>query len=509
MLIFGCYAGILPWLTARHEVWRDEVRAYSIAQSATNPIDLICNKLADEGHPGLWHLLLWIGSCIFNSPAVVKIASYLIAVAFSAILFFRSPFPLLHRTLFLIGIFPIYTYSVNSRNYGISALCLFLLALEYARRENFSPWRAGIYNALLANTNVFGTMCAIAFLLVPPYWITPLSRRIRAWGLGTALSAFGILLAAYTVWPSANNQAMQALDEPDRRPQSAVADRSPSAILRGMAVIAVDREAWSSFILTGERWKYVLNQSVGEVGAIAIGFAGLVLLCLPLLRPPWLLAAFAAALLATGLFSRHVHLAADRHLGVLAAFYLALLWIARAWATDGKSFAWRVGLGLLAVCLLAHARAGVVQTYRSFQTPISQSRNAGAFLAEFYPDSIVLCEPDYYAESLVYYAPNRFYFVRENCFGSYVHFMRPFNRDLSLRELMDAANRLRGETGQSILVSTRVPIAELRDKTAKEPERRNLIMTEDDLVEFQAHYTEVGRFLEGGAERYVFYLLQN
>src|SRR5438132_8487741 len=108
-IIFVAYALVLVWLVARHEVWRDEVRAYSIARTATDPIDLIRHSLADEGHPGLWHLMLWVGASVFQTPAVVKAASYLVAIAFSGLVFFGSPFPLFHRTLFLAGTFPLHT----------------------------------------------------------------------------------------------------------------------------------------------------------------------------------------------------------------------------------------------------------------------------------------------------------------------------------------------------------------------------------------------------------------
>jgi hypothetical protein len=502
-LIFAGYALALLWLVARHEVWRDEVRAYAIAEAATDPIDLIRHQLADEGHPPLWHLLLWLGWSVCHSPVVLKAASYLVAVGFSALVFFRSPFPLLHRTLFLAGIFPLFTYSVVARNYGISVLCLFLLACEYVRPEPRSPWRAGLYNALLANTNVFGALCSIAFLLVPLAPGSGPRRGLRAWAVVAGVTALGLLLAAYTMWPSANNQA---LDAPDRRPPSGVTDRSLPAVLRGVAAVVLDREGWSGLVLTGQRWKQALEHSVGELGATAVGFAGLVLLCLPLARCRWLLASFAAALLATGLFSRHVHLAADRHLGVLVAFYFTLLWIAWGRAEAPGPAVSRLGLGVAAACLLAHAGAGLAQTARSLRVPFSQSRNAGTFLAGSYPEAVVLCEPDFFAESLHYYTPNPLYFVREDGFGTFVHFMRPFNRDIHLTELMEAACRLSREGDRPVVVSLQAPIAELRARTERDESQRRLLVADDEVAAFAARFREVGRFTGPGAEVFVFYV---
>lgn len=502
-LIFVAYAVILVWLLVRHEVWRDEVRAYSIARTATDPVDLIRHRLADEGHPGLWHLILWLGSSVVQTPAVVKVASYLVAVAFSALVFFRSPFPLLHRTLFLAGMFPLHTFSVVARNYGLSALFLFLLANEYSARDRPRAWLAGVYNALLANTNVIGTICSVAFLLVPWYHKPGLrGAGLRAKGAIAALTGLGIFLAVYTMWPSAKNQA---LDVPDRRPPTAVTDRSVPAVLRGVVVVAMDREGWSTLILAGERWKSALVRVLPEPMVAAICAAGVVLLCAPLVRMPSLLAAFAAAFVATGLFSRHLHLVANRHIGVLAAFYFAMLWVAWRWAPRPETPGSWVGLWVMAACLLMHAWVGLSKTVESVRSPYSQSRNAGAFLLASYHDWPVICEPDFFAESLVYYAPNPIYFPREERFGTFVRFMQPFNRDLSLTEVVRAARRLNQETGHPVLISLAAPIAEIRAWSQKHPSQRMLLVSDDEAQDFEASYREVGRFVGPGAETYVFY----
>src|SRR5207248_10631273 len=138
----------------------------------------------------------------------------------------------------------------------------------------------------------------------------PRGSGLRARGVIVALSGLGILLAVYTMWPSAKNQA---LDVPDRHPPTAASDRSLPAVLRGVAVVATDREGWSTLVLAGERWKHALVRVLPEPVVTAICAAGVVLLCAPLVRTPSLLAAFASTFLATGLFSRHIHLVANRH----------------------------------------------------------------------------------------------------------------------------------------------------------------------------------------------------
>ena len=118
--------------------------------------------------------------CISDNAVVLKVVSIMVALIFSGLFFFRSPFPLPHRILFLCGHLPLYLYAVVARNYGISVVFLFLIAMEYSRPRRASPWIVGVCNALLANTNIYGAFCAIAYLLLP--W------RIERW-LGAYLLA--------------------------------------------------------------------------------------------------------------------------------------------------------------------------------------------------------------------------------------------------------------------------------------------------------------------------------
>ena len=51
------YCGVIIYLSANHEVWRDEVRALSLVTESNSIVNLLEN-LHNEGHPCLWYLLL-------------------------------------------------------------------------------------------------------------------------------------------------------------------------------------------------------------------------------------------------------------------------------------------------------------------------------------------------------------------------------------------------------------------------------------------------------------------
>jgi hypothetical protein len=151
VLLLVVYAIVRSILLANHEVSRDEVRAESIARAASDPIDLVRHGLVNEGHPGLWYVILWAGSQIWHDDHIVlKVCSFLVALGFVSVAVFAGPFPLFHRLLFAFGVFPLYYPSVICRSYGVAALLTLLITVEYVRQRQINPWRIRVYNALLA-----------------------------------------------------------------------------------------------------------------------------------------------------------------------------------------------------------------------------------------------------------------------------------------------------------------------------------------------------------------------
>src|SRR3954453_20127568 len=74
------YAAIVLWCALHHELWRDEVRAASIAHSSRWPWDLIRN-LHNEGHPPLWYWLLYVGTFVGRGLWVLKPIAAAVGIA--------------------------------------------------------------------------------------------------------------------------------------------------------------------------------------------------------------------------------------------------------------------------------------------------------------------------------------------------------------------------------------------------------------------------------------------
>jgi len=204
-LLLVVWLAVLIFTTARHEYWRDEVRAWSLARAAQSPLDLF-HLIRYEGHPILWYLILYLGHSIVDSRLVLPIASIAIACAAMVLFMLRSPFPLWLKALFLLSGLPLYEYSVMARNYGISMQLLFLTASLYRHRA--SQWLSlAVALALLANTNIHSTI--LAFLLMAVWAWDELSARGSAPDRGrggplrmaAGIVGLGILLSVVVVSP--------------------------------------------------------------------------------------------------------------------------------------------------------------------------------------------------------------------------------------------------------------------------------------------------------------------
>src|SRR3954451_8457570 len=81
---------LVSWIAAvafqimHHVMWRDEVRALSIALNGDNPIAML-RGLHGEGHPALWYVLLRAAHALIGNAALPATA-FVIGLATAALL---------------------------------------------------------------------------------------------------------------------------------------------------------------------------------------------------------------------------------------------------------------------------------------------------------------------------------------------------------------------------------------------------------------------------------------
>lgn len=328
------YGLVLALTLLHHEPWRDELQAWLIARDAENLQELWHNTRY-EGHPILWHFLLFLAARLWPNPAAMQILHFLVAFTVAALLLFCAPFPFPLRVGLTFSYFFLYEYAVISRNYALTALFIF----AFSCLQKGPPLPAAFLAAAASHSSPMGLLAFPALAV----WLFTQKRDGRFLALGVALPVAAA--AVWSCWPPPDSGYARPLFlawEPIRA----------QYVLRGLAgallpVVPPQLQFWNI------NWLYPMprGQQVGEA-LLTAAAAG------TLLAAGWLLWSACGRAkrtffgwlfgLATCLiFFYAVFPGTVRHHGIFLLLTVAAFWIAPP--LSGKK-AWRlslpVGLGL-------------------------------------------------------------------------------------------------------------------------------------------------------------------
>ena len=155
-LIFALLVIINSVRLLRHAMWRDEVQAFMLSAASSTPLDLFA-KLKDEGHPGLWQLLLWLITRFTTDPISMQVAHLLVALGIWLLIWRASPFKQYEKLLLLLELLPVLgiLHSQSELCDRRSTRLRFRRSLRCTGPRWFWPW---VLLGLLANTSVFATI---------------------------------------------------------------------------------------------------------------------------------------------------------------------------------------------------------------------------------------------------------------------------------------------------------------------------------------------------------------
>ncbi len=447
LLALAAFAAVLGVLLGRHEMWRDELQAWMLARDSGSLAELWRNTRY-EGHPLLWHLLLFPAARLFDSPAAMQAVQWLIAVAAAAVLLLRAPFPLLLRVTVVFSYLLFYEYGVISRNYALTVLGVWLAAAALAAAA--SPWLAVAGGALAANASPMGILLAPA--LGAAIALTPAWRRRR--GPLLAVLAAGVAIAIL--------QCLPPSDYEHARGWFAGWDVERVAfVLRGFAVALLPVPArgpqfWGSSAFF-PAWPFpagsaaVIALSAGAVVAVTVAAVALLARASSRALAAWLLGT--AALLG---FTYMKLPGAARHHGFLWVLLVATLWLAVA---DGAVGRRRAGL-LLIPFLAAGVWASAVAAWWDWRAPFSGARCTARELTSRALDRLPLVgSVDYAVSGVAGYLPRgRIYYPASRREGSFIVWNLDRVRQERLTQPELVAEALARNRGSGVLLLLNAPL---------------------------------------------------
>lgn len=447
------YLAFLIWMHAHHEMWRDEVHAWTLARVAQGFWELITGERAYEGHPALWFWYLHVWSWFVKSAWGIQAATVVAATA-AAMLFARfAPFPRYLKVLMLFSFHFGFEYTVIARNYvlGWLSVCMFCAIYHSFHVRYFA---IAIVLGLMSLTSVYGLVMSICLLFYfvadqvrfsstapsttpPTDWSIHIFPRTIA---GLAIASVVILFCVATVEPPDPNPFSSAFSF-----NSVTAQAMPDMMYRVTAGFLPwrqfsRREFWTGLLTFWE------NTSVWPT---YVGSGLLVLTLLSLHRSWRLMLAYLATVVGFLVFQQARYGGSPRHWGHYLMFFIAACWLLRT--SFPRRSHW-LSTALLTGIFAFQAEAFVVATILDTREVYSGSRETAAYIRQAgLQDLPIVAGPDYQTDPVIGYLGRNFQSVETDEVKETVVF-HSRRRGFSAEKLMDKAVKVAREKKSPVLL---------------------------------------------------------
>ena len=378
-------------------MWRDELQAWLLARDSDWPWN-IPHNIRYEGHPGLWHLILWIPSHLSSNPIWMQVIHGCIATACAWLWWRHAPLPWWVRIPLPFGYFFFYQYAIIARNYGISALLLFAIAHRVRLK-----WKAavgtGILIALLCHTNahsmilLLGCLPWVGLLYLWHYYKDNHDARksFRSVTLGGAIAIIGLTTSVYQVIPPEDSGYASEwhLEWEDKR-----ALNTSRCIVQAYAPVPLksDHSLGGNILYNSQRGWGWLEWKNSHWGA---GVA-LILAAACLIRSPFLLLPFITATFGLWAFFYIKFPGSIRHHGFLVLIWLSLLWVGQLWKDSNERKSWRSWTrnAVLHIVLLFWCGLSLLGSWNAFSVTIehtfSHGKSAGRYIRDHFENDVIV-----------------------------------------------------------------------------------------------------------------------
>ena len=432
ILILWIFAVTTSILT--HELWRDETREYLMAVGIDNFADYFSFAKYD-GHPLLWRTILIAVHVLIPHPVALQTASLVIGFYTVYLLVKHSPFPLIIKTLFIFGIIPFSTNTVDARDYGISMLLFFALAIFSTKTERH-PLVIGILLFLEANTNQYGMYLSCLFLAG---WIADSGFHVlkdKRYLIAAVIAIAGVLVSYLST---------QVTDSIFIRPEYYAKIKWGGAVLKSLRH-------------PGEYIYYILNIKTVYRDIFIIGLIVALFVVRPYLGITLYFAVFFFNLVGSAFIYPNT-----RHQGVLFGFIIMLYWIALHGLKtrehpgifkNARIIFYTVLFVFLIPFLIEQVRINIFIVREEAKVEKSTAQAVGKYLAtnQQLEKAIIIGYPEYAIEPIAFYAKNQIYLTQEHVFRNFVKFSKEFEKNTNLMDMLGSAVELNTQFKVPIII---------------------------------------------------------
>jgi len=454
LLVCVPYLAFLIWMHVHHEMWRDEIHAWTLARGAHGFAELVTGDRMYAGHPPLWYWYLYIWTWFTESAWGIQAATAAAATAAAVLLVRFAPFPRYLKVMTLFSYYFGYEYAVIARNYvlGWLLVCAFCAFYHPYRVRHFA---LAIALALLSLTSIYGLIMCIfllGFLILDQFRMT--NERPGARPTEYTFVTSPRLLTAVAIVTTAMVFCVLTIEPPDPNPFSPgfnFGALTPSALPDMMYRLDAGFLPWRKFTKL-EFWaSFYTFWDEPSVWPKYVGGALLMLTTLAL-YPAWRLMLIYVAGIATMLaFQQTRFYGSTRHWGNFFILFIGACWILRM--QFPKRSHW-LSTAMLTGILIIQSRSFVAGTVLDTREVFSGARDAAAFIRKAgLQDLPFVAGPDYHVAAVAGYLHRPFHAVETAEFDENVVF-HARRKAYSPFELMNRAVAISRERKSPVLLVT-------------------------------------------------------
>lgn len=397
-LLFLLYILVAGYTMLHHEPWLDELHSWNIAKGSTSYSNLIWNRRF-EGHPPLWHTVLWLISRCTHQLIYVQLVQLLIAAAVVFLVLFYAPLPLSIRALIPFGYYFLFEYAILSRNYGLGILLALAICIILHRSFRY---RLVLYYGLLfllSNTHLVTLVLAASLHLYFLLLRLEQGDNRRYIALHFLAGALVLFPALYFIAPPSNGENNTAFwIRTWKKDQLALALQAP---LRAFVPMPAwwEYHFWNKPFLFEWQARFRFLRFITPVASMGCT----VLACYLLKKNRKSLLFFLCNVLLTLAVGIIFPLSTQRYVGFIFIGFILALWLFGLQASPDKRRS-RIIVVLLGIQLIA----GAFITVKDIRLPFANAYQVNALIGEVPPGRKVVT--DYWAlNTLSAYTNRPFY----------------------------------------------------------------------------------------------------
>jgi hypothetical protein len=470
------YAAALGAVVSRHEMWRDEVQAWLFARDSSSPLALLHN-MRYEGHPPLWHLLLWPIAQFSTDPVWMQVVHVAIATTTAFLVFRFAPFSWPIRILLVSGYFFSFEWAVLARNYALVAMFTIAFCVLYARRWTSLVGLGAVLGFLsLSHANGLLIALALGFTLTCEFIVsyvrkTGAEQHVAPFAAGVVLAALGMAAAVLQSMPPPDAGGGHSANLSWRYSS---ARSLAGAVVDGYLPVPFDkRNFWNTNRFLGQdSYKAPQPLRIPRERLLPAGLALLAFGALLLAGRPWMLVPFFLGTFAQLAFAHLFFFGHTRHHGMLFLMLVASLWMSfapspsasndnRADESDAGTAAHSTGriaglwerhrMHAFAALLVLHVWGATIAIRTDWAETFSQAKDTARWLGQQFGDldSVVFIgDRSPVASSVVgYLGLEQMYYPDRSAFGSYLIYDER-RKERRTRSLADEVQSLTSTLGK-------------------------------------------------------------